>query len=78
MNRHLMECADESGVDLDSEMQSGIQTLRFMGHEIRAWYNEGACNGEAFVFGIGSRTSPLGVEQAIVEMKQWIAERGEG
>jgi hypothetical protein len=46
-------------------MRTNIKKQAIQGLEIESWYNEGACNWEAFVKGSGSATDSFDREGAI-------------
>jgi len=58
----LQDFADE----IAQQSTERISTVE--GYEVHSWYNESRCNWEAWIFGVGSRTSRHNREEAISEV----------
>jgi hypothetical protein len=74
-NKHLQECASESGIDLDEENAvSDEEKLEYNGHVIHSYYDEGSSSAFAWCAwckGFGT-FSELDREDAIDAMKAQI------
>lgn len=65
--------AEESGVDLECDVASGMRTEVFQGHEIDSWYDENYCCWQAFCKGIGTYSDQGCRVAAIEKIKQKLA-----
>lgn len=80
INRHLEECAIESGVDLEVSI-SNEKNINFKGHVIQVWYDETSSSPfawNAFIKGFGTyseqdRNQVIYIAKQKIEAKEKIA-----
>ncbi len=69
--KHLMECAEETGIDTEDYF-SGEKKEKYLNYEIESFYDENSNSSfsawKAFAKGIGTKSAPSR-EEAIAEMK---------